>query len=383
VTQLSQLSENLTNLAQQLMSCPSITPGDAGCQEIISKRLQSLGFLCETLRFGEVDNLWAVYGQTAPLIVFAGHTDVVPTGPVTEWQFPPFQPTIQDDKLYGRGAADMKGALAAMVIAAERFIQQYPNFPGSIAFLLTSDEEGPSINGTKKVIEVLQKRNIGIDYCIIGEPSSTETAGDQIRIGRRGSLHGKLIVHGKQGHVAHPHLAANPIHPALPALAALAQKTWDNGDAHFPPTTFQITHIHSSAGAANVIPGQLEALFNFRFGATTHQVLQQQTEDILHQYLSLPIHDELTWTLGAAPFLSTSGQLITIAQEVIAAINGQPPALSTGGGTSDGRFIIATGAEIIELGTSHATAHHINEHVACEELVKLAQMYEEILKKLF
>ncbi len=373
--------QTVIDLAMQLIACPSITPVDAGCQILLSERLARAGFHCEAMRFNDVDNLWARYGNKAPLLVFAGHTDVVPPGPAADWRSPPFQPTIRDDHLYGRGATDMKAAIAAMVIAAENFIQKTPDFPGSIAFLITSDEEGQSIDGTKKVIERLVARKEKIDYCLIGEPSSLHHLGDQVRIGRRGSLHGSLTVHGKQGHVAHPQLAKNPIHQSLLALHELAHREWDKGNENFPPTTFQITNIASGTGAANVIPGHLHALFNFRFGtAITVEELKNHTRALFDaQHLTYA----LEWTLGAEPFLTRQGKLMTATAIAIKKMTGQTVRLSTGGGTSDGRFIAPLGAEIVELGTSHATAHQVNECVAVADLMTLTQVYEEILQYLF
>ena len=321
-------------LAKQLMACPSITPNDAGCQPILSERLQRIGFTCESLHFGDVDNLWARYGEAAPLIVFVGHTDVVPTGPLSEWASPPFEPEIRDGYLYGRGASDMKGGIAAMVVATENILRANPNFPGSIAFLITSDEEGPATDGTQKVLEELLKRGIKIDYCIVGEPSTDKEIGDQIRIGRRGSLHGKLITHGKQGHVAHPQLAKNPIHLSALALHELAQTEWDKGNEHYPPTSFQISNIHAGTGAANVIPGHLETLMNFRFStAVTPQELQERTQALLAKH---GLQFDLEWHVGAQPFLTKPGKLISAAQRAIKTVTGLDVKLSTGGGTSDG-----------------------------------------------
>lgn len=369
------------SLAAELLAKPSITPADAGCQTMLAERLSKAGFQCESMRFEDVDNLWARYGQAHPLVVFAGHTDVVSTGPLENWSSPPFDPMIRDGKLYGRGACDMKGAIAAMVIAAEQFIQEHPHFNGSIAFLLTSDEEGPALHGTKRVIDVLQNRQERIDYCIIGEPSSDKQTGDQIRIGRRGSLHGKLIVHGKQGHVAHPHLAENPIHRCLQALHELAHTTWDQGNQDFPPTTFQLTNIHSGTGAANVIPGHVDVLFNFRFStAITVEELKKRTEAIFKQH---HLSADIEWTIGAQPFLTKRGKLIQAVQKAIKETTDIDTRLSTGGGTSDGRFIAPTGAEVVELGVSHATAHHIDEHVGVNDLNRLTHMYRLILKELF
>lgn len=371
---------DLLNLTKQLITCPSITPHDTGCQQIISDRLSRLGFQCESMRFGEVDNLWARYGSHGPLVVFAGHTDVVPTGPLDEWVSPPFQPTVRDGYLYGRGASDMKGALAAMLVATEKFLSEKPSLNGSLAFLITSDEEASAINGTRKVIEVLQNRQEKIDYCIIGEPSSDTLVGDQVRIGRRGSLHAKLTIHGKQGHVAHPHLAKNPIHLSMRALDELVHTEWDQGNENFPSTTLQITNIHGGTGATNVIPGHLVILFNFRFStAVTITELQERTQAIFHHH---GLTFDLQWEVGGEPFLTQQGKLITITQVAIKEITQLDPKLSTGGGTSDGRFIAPTGAKIVELGVSHATAHQIDECVRVEDLKILALIYQKMLHML-
>lgn len=368
---------NTIELACDLIARPSVTPVDGGCQQHLANLLTAAGFSCEHMRFDDVDNLWARIGTESPLFVFAGHTDVVPTGPETSWSNPPFKPTLKDGKLYGRGASDMKAAIAAMTIAAINFVKSTPKFKGSIAFLLTSDEEGPSLNGTKKVMEVLKQRGIKIDYCVIGEPSSDQATGDQIRIGRRGSLHGKLVIRGKQGHVAHPHLAINPIHTCLLALNDLVNEKWDSGNEDFPPTSFQISNIHAGTGAANVIPGHIEIDFNFRFStAVTVEELKSRVKKILDQH-QLP-HD-IQWTIGAEPFLTTKGKLITTTQNAIKKHTGFETKLSTGGGTSDGRFIAPTGAELLELGTPHATAHHIDEHVSVADIEKLTEIYEETL----
>ena len=367
-------------LTTDLMSRPSITPEDGGCQQRIQEILTAAGFNCENLRYSNVDNLWARIGTESPLFVFAGHTDVVPTGPETSWSTPPFKPTMKDGRLYGRGASDMKSAIAAMTIAAITFVKQNKNFHGSIAFLLTSDEEGPSLDGTRKVIETLKKRGETIDFCIIGEPSSDKTVGDQIRVGRRGSLHGKLTILGKQGHVAHPHLAMNPIHTSLQALDELRSEVWDKGNDDFPPTTFQITNVHAGTGAANVIPGHVDIDFNFRFStAVTIDALKTRTEAILNkQHLAY----ELKWTVGAEPFLTKQGKLITATQQAIKDVTGLDTKLSTGGGTSDGRFIAPTGAELLELGVSHATAHQVDENVLISDLEKLPEIYKKILEDL-
>lgn len=368
------------DLLKKLLAEKSITPDDGDCQKIIADELSALGFKCEHLRFGDVDNLWARIGTEKPLLVFAGHTDVVPTGPVHEWTSPPFTPTERNGYLYARGACDMKGAIAPMVVATTLFLKKHPDFKGSIAFLLTSDEEGPSINGTKKVIELLEQRGEKIDYCIIGEPSSDKELADQIRVGRRGSLHAKLTIQGKQGHVAHPHLAINPIHRCLLALNELVETKWDNGNEHFPPTTLQISNIHAGTGALNVIPGDIGITFNFRHGtASTVSDLQNKTEAIFKKY---DLKFNIDWTIGAQPFLNKHGNLLAATQAAITAFTGKPARESTGGGTSDGRFIAPTGAELIELGVIHATAHQIDECVAIDDIVHLTKIYEEILTRL-
>lgn len=372
--------EKAVELAIDLMSCKSVTPDDGGCMDIISKRLKNMGFKCEKMRFGDVDNLYARLGTTAPLIVFAGHTDVVPTGPLEDWTSPPFEPEIRDGMLYGRGASDMKAAIAAMVVATENFVANNTDVEGSIAFLLTSDEEGPSVDGTVKVLEALKKRNEKIDYCIVGEPSSEKQVGDQIRVGRRGSLSARLVVHGKQGHVANPHLAKNPIHMSASALDELIRTEWDKGNKDFPPTTFQISNIHGGTGAGNVIPGHLEIKFNFRYStALDDEQIKQRVEDILNKY---KLNFDIDWDNSAKPFLTTQGKLVEAAQKVILDLTGQKVRLSTGGGTSDARFIAPTGAEVIELGVSNATAHHVNEHVSVIAIEELTACYEKILLNL-
>lgn len=374
------MSSATLKLTEELIHCASVTPDDAGCQTIIAKRLTELGFHIEPMRFGEVDNLWARYGTQAPLLVFAGHTDVVPPGPLDAWNSDPFIPVVREEFLYGRGAADMKSGLAAMIIAAERFITENPSFPGSIGFLITSDEEGPSINGTRKVIETLTTLNEKIDYCIIGEASSNHLLGDQIRVGRRGSMGGKLTVFGKQGHVAFPHLANNPIHAVAKALADLTSEIWDQGNEFFPATSFQISNIHSGTGALNVIPGILEIHFNFRFStAVTPTELQTRVTKILEHY---ELQFELQWDLSAQPFLTKKAKLVSATQSAIKEITGLNTKLSTGGGTSDGRFIAPTGAEVIELGPINASVHQVNEHVKIADLEKLTLIYQQIIVKL-
>lgn len=372
---------SVIKLAEDLIACASITPHDAGCQTIIADRLTAKGFQCESLPFGAVKNLWARFGKERPLFVFAGHTDVVPPGPESDWASPPFMPQIRHDYLYGRGACDMKGGLAAMIVAAENFVAANPQFKGSIAFLLTSDEEGPSVDGTKAVMQTLQNRGEIIDYCVVGEPSSEKKVGDQIRVGRRGSLHLKINIQGKQGHVAYPTKAKNPIHLCLPALHELTQTMWDEGNASFPPTTFQLTNIQSGTGAANVIPSHLDVMGNFRFSsAVTVQALQERVDAILNKH---HLRFTIEWNIGAEPFLTKQGKLISTAQSVIKKITGDDVVLSTGGGTSDGRFIAPTGAEVIELGVTNTTAHQINECVSIEEIKILEKLYTELLVHLF
>jgi succinyl-diaminopimelate desuccinylase len=368
-------------LLKKLIACPSVTPEDAGCQKIIADYLVALGFNIEWLPFGSVTNLWARYGQTKPLIVFAGHTDVVPPGPLAQWHSDPFTPTERDGLLYGRGAADMKSGLAAMLVAAKNFISLQPKFDGSIGFLLTSDEEGPSIDGTQKVIETLRQRQEHIDYCIIGEASSDQILGDQIRIGRRGSLSGKLTIFGKQGHIAYPHLAANPIHLALKALTELTSTQWDKTtNPSFPSTSFQISNIHAGTGAGNVIPGTMEILFNFRFSTSVSpDELKAAVTKILENN---KLHFELSWTLGGQAFLTKQGALIKTVQTTIHELTGLTPILSTGGGTSDGRFIAPTGAEVVELGPLTTSVHQVNEHVCIADLEPLTKIYQCLLERL-
>lgn len=373
------MSETL-DLAIELIAKPSVTPDDFNCQNILAKRLQTLGFNNEHLRFEDVDNLWARRGKTAPLFVFAGHTDVVPTGPLTKWSSEPFKPDIRNGKLYGRGAADMKGSIAAMVTATERFIAKHPNHKGSIAYLITSDEEGPSINGTVKVVEHLQKRSEKIDWCLVGEPSSDHQLGDIVKNGRRGSLSGTLTVRGKQGHVAYPHLADNPIHRAAPALAELSATVWDNGNEFFPKTTFQISNINAGTGANNVIPGELQTMFNLRYSTEVDdQILRSRVEAILNKH---QLKFDLHWNLSGKPFLTPRGELVAATQKAIQEICGYETQLSTAGGTSDGRFIAPTGAQVLELGPLNATIHQIDEHVAVADLDKLSEIYERIMEHL-
>ena len=368
------------DLARDLVARRSVTPADAGCQELLGERLAALGFALEPMVFEDVTNLWARRGTAAPLLCFAGHTDVVPPGPEERWQEPPFAATVRDGALWGRGAADMKGSLAAMVTACEAFVADHPRHRGSIAFLITSDEEGPSVNGTVKVVEALEARGEGIDWCLVGEPSSTTTVGDVVKIGRRGSLGGHLVVHGTQGHVAYPHLADNPIHRAAPALAELAATRWDEGSDHFPPTSFQVSNIRAGTGADNVIPGELEVWFNFRYStAVTEDLLKVRTEAVLDRH-GLAYH--IRWRLSGHPFLTSGGRLIGAVRTAVAAVAGREPELSTAGGTSDGRFIAPTGAEVVELGPVNATIHKVDEHVATADLDRLALMYRRLMEEL-
>jgi succinyl-diaminopimelate desuccinylase len=367
-------------LAKELIARRSLTPEDGGCQEIIARRLERIGFRCEPMKFGQVANLWARRGSGQPVVCFAGHTDVVPTGPLHEWHSDPFVPTIRGAKLYGRGAADMKSSIAAFVVATEMFLKERPGHSGSIALLLTSDEEGPAVDGTVRVVEVLKRRNELIDYCIVGEPTSVDALGDMLKNGRRGSLSGNLIVRGIQGHVAYPHLARNPVHELAPALAELARVQWDKGNEEFPPTTWQVSNVRAGTGAANVIPGTVEVDFNFRFSTeSTEASLKKKLESILKKH---GLNYTIRWTLGASPFLSRRGRL---AQTVMAAgkkHTGRSAELSTTGGTSDARFIIEICPEIIELGPVNASIHKLNEHIAVDELEVLPRIYLDVLRAL-
>ncbi|WP_158135823.1 succinyl-diaminopimelate desuccinylase [Photobacterium damselae] len=367
------------SLAKDLLSRRSVTPEDAGCQDVMIERLRQLGFCIETMVFDDTTNLWARRGTQAPLFVFAGHTDVVPSGPIEQWHTPPFEPTIKDGMLYGRGAADMKGSLACMIVAIERFIAENPDHQGSIGLLITSDEEGPFINGTTRVVDTLEARNEKIDLCIVGEPSSTLVVGDVVKNGRRGSITGDITVKGIQGHVAYPHLADNPVHRALPALAELAAKTWDNGNDYFPPTSFQIPNINAGTGASNVVPGECQVQFNFRFSTElTDEAIKAQVHEILDQH-QLDYH--LNWTLSGHPFLTEKGTLVDAVVAAIEEVAHITPELSTSGGTSDGRFIARTGAQVIELGPVNATIHKVNECVKIEDLELLTDMYQKVLEK--
>lgn len=367
-------------LARELIARPSVTPDDQSCQRLIGERLAALGFSLECMNFGEVTNLWARRGSEGPLLAFAGHTDVVPPGPESAWTSPPFRPEIRDGLLYGRGAADMKGSIAAMVTACERFLAAHPDHRGALAFLITSDEEGIATDGTVKVIETLEARNEKIDWCLVGEPSSVGQAGDVVKNGRRGSLSGTLCVRGVQGHVAYPHLADNPVHRALPALAELAATVWDEGNAFFPPTTFQISNIHAGTGATNVIPGTLEVLFNFRYSTESSEAgLKQRVHALLDQH---GLDYRLDWFHSGAPFLTPAGELVEAVRAAVRQVTGLETELSTGGGTSDGRFIAPTGAQVVELGPVNATIHKVDECVAVDELERLTRMYEGVLRHL-
>ncbi|MGQ9426099.1 succinyl-diaminopimelate desuccinylase [Gilvimarinus sp. F26214L] len=367
-------------LACELIRRPSVTPEDAGCLDLIAERLSALGFRCQMLPFGDVSNLWAVRGDGGPLLAFAGHTDVVPTGPLDQWRSPPFEPTIEDGHLRGRGAADMKGSLAAMVTACERFISEHGDHSGRIAFLLTSDEEGPAQNGTRKVVEWLKEEGTRIDWCIIGEPTSGERFGDTIKNGRRGSLHCDLTVKGQQGHIAYPHMADNPIHRVAAPMAALSTEHWDHGNEYFPATSFQISNINGGTGATNVIPGTVHLRTNFRFSTeVTEEVLRERTEAILNKF---DIDYELRWELSGQPFITERGTLTDAVSSAIEAETGLMPELSTSGGTSDGRFIAPSGAQVIEFGPCNATIHKLNECVAVEDLETLSRIYERCLQNL-
>lgn len=366
--------------AKELIRRPSVTPEDEGCQDWMIEKLEALGFQCETLWFEEVRNLWARRGNDGPLLAFAGHTDVVPTGDASKWRFDPFAPTEDGDLLYGRGAADMKGSIAAMMVAVEDFVAAHPDHQGSIGFLITADEEGPSVNGTVKVVEALQAREEHIDYCLVGEPSSTDTVGDVIKNGRRGSLGGLLTVKGVQGHVAYPHLARNPVHEVAPALAELTAAEWDRGNDFFPATSFQISNINAGTGATNVIPGDCQVLFNFRFSTeVTDFELRQRTETILQSH---GLDYEIEWKLSGQPFLTDRGALVDATVAAIKERTGADTQLSTAGGTSDGRFIAPTGAQVVELGPVNATIHKVDEHTSISQLDTLTGIYQRLLERL-
>jgi len=367
-------------LTQQLLSRRSVTPADEGCQQLIAQRLVAAGFRTESLPFGNVENLWARRGDAGPVLCFAGHTDVVPTGPLEEWHSDPFVPAIREGMLYGRGAADMKSGLAAMVTAAEAFAAEHPHHRGSIAFLITSDEEGPSVDGTRRVAETLGARGELIDWCVVGEPSSEVTIGDTIKVGRRGSLSGRLTVHGVQGHVAYPHLAENPVHTLAPALAELTRREWDQGTEHFQPTTFQVSNLTAGTGAPNVIPGELKARFNLRYSPVqTLGQLKATVEEILRRH---GVRYSLEWFLSGEPFYTPPGPLSDAVGAAVAEVTGARPKLSTGGGTSDGRFLAPLGAQVVELGVVNASIHKVNECVAVADIDALQRMYFNVLRRL-
>ena len=367
-------------LTRELLVRPSVSPTDGGCQQLMIDRLRAIGFQVESLPFGPVENFWATRGDAGPVFCFAGHTDVVPTGPLEEWTSDPFVPVIRDGKLYGRGAADMKSGLAAMITACEQFVGAHPTHRGRIAFLITSDEEGPSVDGTRRVVEVLQSRGEKIDWCLIGEPSSETLLGDTIKIGRRGSLSGRLTVHGVQGHIAYPHLAKNPVHALAPALAELVARTWDEGNRHFQPTSFQVSNFNAGTGAPNVIPGELKARFNLRFSTEqTVQSLQKTVEEILQRH-AVPY--SLEWFISGYPFLTQPGALSAAACDAVERQLGRRPKLSTGGGTSDGRFIAPMGAQVVELGVVNDTIHKVNESVRVEDIDALHSIYANTLETL-
>ena len=367
-------------LAMDLVSRPSVTPLDHGCQELMLARLVACGFIVERLQFDDVDNFWAVHGSDGPIFCFAGHTDVVPTGPVEQWTNPPFTPVIKDGLLFARGSADMKGSLAAMVVAAEQFVAEYPEHPGRLAFLITSDEEGIAVNGTARVVQWLKEHHIIPQWCLVGEPSSSERCGDTIKNGRRGSLGCSMTIKGLQGHVAYPHLASNPIHLANPAINELINEVWDRGNQYFPPTSFQISNVSSGTGANNVIPGDIKMLFNFRFSTEVNEVqLRQRVEDILDKH---GLNYSMEWRLSGEPFLTATGLLVDVATQCIEEVTGLKTLLSTAGGTSDGRFIAPMGTEVVELGPLNSSIHRVDEHVSIDDLEKLTKIYQKIVSQL-
>lgn len=367
-------------LTLDLMARNSVTPEDSGCQRVMMERLAAAGFAVEPLRYGVVDNFWAKRGAGGPVFCFAGHTDVVPTGPLEEWKSDPFQPSVRDGVLYGRGAADMKSGLAAMITATEAFVREQPRHRGSIAFLVTSDEEGPSVDGTRRVVETLKARGERIDWCVVGEPSSEQAIGDTIKIGRRGSLSGRLTVHGVQGHIAYPQLAENPVHRFAPALAELTSRAWDEGNEHFQPTSFQISNLNAGTGAPNVIPGELKARFNLRYSPVqTLEGLRDTVEGILRKH---GVRYSLDWYVSGEPFFTAPAELSGAAVDAIREETGTVPKLSTGGGTSDGRFIAPMGAQVVELGVVNATIHKVNECVRVSEIDALHRIYLGLLRRL-
>lgn len=376
----NELSEPVIDLLCDLIRRRSVTPDDAGCQALLIERLERLGFRCETLQYGDVTNLWARRGDASPVLCFAGHTDVVPPGDEREWHSDPFEPTFRDGMLYARGSADMKSGLAAMIVALEDFIAAHPDHAGSLAMLITSDEEGRARDGTLRVMEALEARGEHIDWCVLGEPSSQDRLGDIVRIGRRGSLSGMLTVRGVQGHVAYPQLADNPIRRFAPVLAELHEISWDDGNAFFPPTSFQVVDVRAGVGAPNVTPGELTARFNFRYSTEwTHESLRQRVEAVFDAH---DIVYQLDWHLSGEPFLTSPGRLIDAVRQCVVEHTGAEPELSTGGGTSDGRFISPAGTDVIELGPVNASIHKIDEHVRVDDVIKLTDMYRRIAELL-
>jgi succinyl-diaminopimelate desuccinylase len=370
------MSETI-ELAKALISRASVTPEDKGCQSMMIERLEKIGFTVHLLPFGGVENFWATRGSSGPVFAFAGHTDVVPVGIESQWQTKPFEPTIIDCMLYGRGAADMKGSLASMLVATECFVTENPNHAGTIGFLITSDEEGPAINGTVKVVEYLQKNNQKVDYCLVGEPSSTDTLGDVIKNGRRGSLNAWLTIKGKQGHIAYPQLVNNPIHLAIPTLNTLCNEAWDNGNEYFPATSFQFSNIHSGTGVTNVIPGEIEVVFNFRYSTeTTHEKIKTRVLEILDEH---HLDYDIEWQHSGFPFLTPKGALVNACVDAIKTVNGVETELSTSGGTSDGRFISQMDTQVVELGPLNATIHQVNECVSVDDLENLTLVYRQVL----
>ena len=373
------MSETI-ELAKALISRASVTPDDKGCQSMMIERLEKIGFTVHSLPFGEVQNFWATHGSSDPVFAFAGHTDVVPVGIESQWQTKPFEPKIIDGMLYGRGSADMKGSLASMLVATERFVREHPNHPGTIGFLITSDEEGPAVNGTVKVVEYLQQNNQKVDYFLVGEPSSTDTLGDVIKNGRRGSLNAWLTIKGKQGHIAYPQLADNPIHLAIPALNALCNESWDSGNEYFPATSFQFSNIHSGTGVTNVIPGEVAVVFNFRYSTeTTHEQIKTRVLDILDEH---HLDYDIEWQHSGFPFLTPKGALVSACVDAIKTVNGVEAVLSTSGGTSDGRFISQMDTQVVELGPLNATIHQVNECVSVDDLENLTLVYHQVLQNI-
>ncbi len=372
--------DEVLDLTIELCRRPSVTPDDAGCQALVAARLRAAGFEIESLRYGEVDNLWATHGSGAPVLVFLGHTDVVPTGPLERWSSPPFEPALRDGQLYARGAADMKGNVAAMALALADFVAAHPTHRGTLALLLTSDEEGPAVDGVRRVVEEFERRGQRIDCCVVGEPSAKTDLGDVIRVGRRGSLHAHLTVRGVQGHVAYPQIAVNPIHRVAPALAELAAHAWDKGNAVFPPTTFQVSNIHAGTGALNVVPGELVLDFNFRFGtASTAEGLMQAVEAVLVRH---ELDYRIQWELAGAPFATPRGRLVDAVRAAVREVTGIEALADTGGGTSDGRFIAPLGAEVVELGPVNASIHKIDEHVRIDDLARLRRIHRGVIERL-